>query len=734
MLDGAPWTVDVLEAHQGTVALRNADGDRQRVTVRALMHHRDCRLSSRSRRDLPASDRGRQPKTLKDLTPVQQKVTGFRLAHLLEVETGHRSGDPLRPAAGEPKSQYDPARTPLLSERRRAKVAELAELQRQEPEQARMAGLDRVSLRTLERWAARYRRWGVLGCADDRWLRPCTGHYSITEPVREAIFAVRSECLRRSRVSMATKVRMIHQYVRERFGEEVAVPSAETLRVVWLEWFGPGGARARYARSAASVHENSGGGHVVIHRPGQVVALDTTPLPVLVRETVFSEPVEAHLTLALCAYTHSVVAFRLSLVSEKSVDVAMVLRDVMTPLPMRAAWGEEMAWPYPGVPRTLVADLAGYKVAGLPFFPVETVTTDHGSVYKNHHLVEVQRVLGCNILPSRTLRPTDKQAVERAFGAIQSLLFELLPGYRGVDVADRGADVEGDTVLTLPEMEHAIATWVVGVWQNRILGEHGPSWEPGGEHSPNSLFAAAMAQGGFSLEIPRPELYYELLPVHYVKVHPKRGVKIRGLWYTGPELRETVSTRGGRHPRTWVVRSDPRDARTVFYQDPDSHEWHELRWRGLPEQGEVPSFNDARVTELLREAKALGIRPRSDAELLPLLLRLIGTHVPVDRWTTQLSRSQRKGLAREEAQRSAALADRPAESAPVPGPGWAERERRAANAVDGERRLRREQIVPNRPAAPARLGERLRRSSLLAPLPDEDDGADDAARALGEVR
>jgi hypothetical protein len=32
-----------------------------------------------------------------------------------------------------------------------------------------------------------------------------------------------------------------------------------------------------------------------------------------------------------------------------------------------------------------------------------------------------------------------------------------------------------------------------------------------------------MAQGGFSLEIPRPELYYELLPAHHVKIHRARG-------------------------------------------------------------------------------------------------------------------------------------------------------------------------------------------------------------------
>lgn len=178
----------------------------------------------------------------------------------------------------------------------------------------------------------------------------------------------------------------------------------------------------------------------------------------MVRECVFGDPVKVHLTLAMDVYTHSLCAFRLTLVSDTSVDVAMLLRDVMLPLPMPADWGEDMEWPYPGLPAAVVAEFAGYEVAGLPFFAPETVTTDHGSVYRNHHLVDVQRVLGCNILPSRVLRPTDKQVVERAFGSIRSLLFEHLLGYTGVDVADRGADPEGDATWTIEQMEHVIAT------------------------------------------------------------------------------------------------------------------------------------------------------------------------------------------------------------------------------------------------------------------------------------
>jgi hypothetical protein len=721
VLDGAEWIVEQLEPHYGTVVLARRDGQRMRVSVRFLISHPDCRLSSRSA--AAAADRGRQPKTVQDLSPRQREVACLRMAHLLEAETGFRSGDPSRPAPGEPKPEYDPATT-TLTQRRHAKVAELRAL---DAGQARLLGLDRVSYRTMIRWDVARRRSGVMGCADDRWLRPGGGHPSVTREVREAIFAVRQETVHRSRISMRAREVLIRQFVREKYGTEVVIPCSETLRLVWREWFGPGGARQRYARSAAPP---GSGQHVIVTRPGQVVALDTTILPVKVRESVFGEPVSVHLTLALDACTHSLVAFRLTMVSDSSVDVAMLLRDMMMPLPLREDWGEELEWPYPGIPAAVVAQFAGYKVAGLPFFAPETITTDHGSVYKNHHLVEVQRVIGANILPARVLRPTDKQACERAFGGIRSLLFEHLPGYTGVDVADRGADPEADAVLTIDEMEHLIATWIVAVWQNRRLGEYAPCWDPGGDHSPNTLFAAAMGQGGFAMQIPQPELFYQLLPAQFVKIHGQRGVKVRGLWYDGPALdpyRGQPSRRGGRHPGRWVVHRDPRDARMVFFQDPATHAWHPLRWSGLPPEGEVPSFSDARVRDLLQAARQAGLTPRSDTELLPLLLWLLGAHIPVDSWPTRMTKTQRTEHARENTQAQAAAADRPPGPAGTGQPAggtnvvtvqWPQRGRQTEDAVDAERRRRREAVVPVRPEPAPLLRDALRGRSRLR-IPDD---------------
>ncbi len=300
---------------------------------------------------------GRQRPRGGDLEGHDLERARIRMAHLLEAETGYRSGSRYWARPGEPKPEYDPERTTLAG-RRRAKVAELEKLDRQE---ARQLGLERISERTLERMAARHAEHGLMGLADGRWTPPLRGHRAVTDEVAEAIRAVHAECDHRSALSMKTKERMICQYVREKFGPGVKVPHYTTLAKVWKEWFGLEGARQRYLRSAAAVE--TGKAAVVVTRPGQVVALDTTPLPVKVLDDVFGAPISVHLTLAMDAFSHSLVAFRLTPAAESSVEVVMLLRDVLLPLPMRPDWGDEMEWPYPGVPAALVG-LAGWVRAG----------------------------------------------------------------------------------------------------------------------------------------------------------------------------------------------------------------------------------------------------------------------------------------------------------------------------------------------------------------------------------
>ncbi|MEH0553099.1 transposase [Streptomyces sp. B21-101] len=741
-LNGVEWTVDDVHGQLGRLVLVDDDGRAETRSFRWLINHADLRL-------LPAVESGRpppvarQPRTLADLTKDQLERARLRAAHVLEAETGFREGHPARALPGEPRPAYDPDRT-TLTQRRYVKAAEMEAMPR--PEAVR-CGLQHLSYRTLVRLSGLVGDSLLLACADGRWTRRRSGHRTITKEVREAIFAVKAECGPRARLSQGAKHRLMHQYMRERFPTFPAekIPSRWTLSAVWKEWFGPGGARPRYGRTAEAAAEAGVSGRMVVHRPGQVLVLDSTPMPVKLRETVFGDAITATLTLALDLYTHGLPAFRLTLQSDTSVDIAMLLRDVMLPLPMRDGWGEDMEWPYAGVPAEVIAEFTGHRVAALPFFAPETVTTDHGGPYKNHDLVEAETEIGCRILPARVLRQTDKYAVERQFHTIQTMLFEHLLGFTGGDVADRGADPERDASLTLAQAEHIIATWIVQIWQNRKLGEYAPSWAPGEDHSPNTLFAAAMEQGGFDLDFPEPSFYYKVLRKHHVKIHPRRGVKILGLWYHHSVFDEPrfqqPSARGGKHAGKWVVRSDRRDRRQVFFQDPADHEnWYILRWRGLPPEGEIPAFSDKTADTLLTHVRANNIRIHSESELLEHLLGILGSVTPVDQWPSQAKKKagkkERVARAREITRAQAAAADRPAsptaadEQVPAEMPGaWAEHARTIDHAVDTNRRRRREEaLAGTRPVAPPTLHEALRRRPMFL-LPRRDDSdADTTAR------
>lgn len=88
VLDGAEWTVDLVEPQYGMVTLTRG-GERMRVSMRSLLHHPAREAPARP---ALAADRGRQPQVAGDLTAFQRELAGLRMAHLLEVETGYRSG------------------------------------------------------------------------------------------------------------------------------------------------------------------------------------------------------------------------------------------------------------------------------------------------------------------------------------------------------------------------------------------------------------------------------------------------------------------------------------------------------------------------------------------------------------------------------------------------------------------------------------------------------------------
>ncbi|WP_238783079.1 hypothetical protein [Streptomyces monomycini] len=162
ILNGTAWTVQTFQPQVGKVVLVRPECEPWHTTVRQLMHHPQIRQSTRTRKDLPAASRGRQPKGMLDLPPEKRTLAILRVAHLHEVETGFRSGNPLHALPMEPKPKYDPGVT-TLTERRQAKVRKLRKATVADPDLAAEQWLDRVSYRTLVRWDLARRRFGPGG-------------------------------------------------------------------------------------------------------------------------------------------------------------------------------------------------------------------------------------------------------------------------------------------------------------------------------------------------------------------------------------------------------------------------------------------------------------------------------------------------------------------------------------------------------------------------------------------
>ena len=178
----------------------------------------------------------------------------------------HRLPQRQKPAsaAGRAEARVRPRRH-SLTQRRHAKAAELAAL---DPEQARLLGLDHVGYRTLIRWENGRRRAGLVGCADDRWLRESGGHPSVTGQIREAMLMVREQTRHRSRVTDENQARPWPASTCARRSAPRRPGSPPTGRSAGSggSGCGPGGARPRNDGSDGPAGE--GHGHVVVHQFG----------------------------------------------------------------------------------------------------------------------------------------------------------------------------------------------------------------------------------------------------------------------------------------------------------------------------------------------------------------------------------------------------------------------------------------------------------------------------------
>lgn len=497
---------------------------------------------------------------LASLTDAEMTAVCERAAHLREVLTGYRSGSAEQALPGEPRAAYRPG-TPLMA-RYRAKAAELG-----------------VGVTSLRRWASAFERDGEAGLIDARHLRASEPLHGIDPRWLDVLRAVLDEHVGASRPTHELLLDRVDARAVEQHGLDVIPKRWKAKQAVRELTRGTNALRGstKSKRSIAN-RPDAPFGRLVATRPGEYLLVDTTTLDVFAMDPVTLRWVGVELTIAVDLFSRCVVALRLSPVSTKAVDASLVLFEAVSP-DSKARTGGGLL-PYAGVPTAVLVAGDGRPAVGLPAVAPETLVVDHGKIYVSAHLRSVCARLGISIQPARPFQPTDKAVVERIFRTIGEDLLAALPGYKGPDVYGRGEHPELEAYYFLDELALIIREWIAERYHRRP--HHGlvvPK-VPGLDLCPNDAFELGIARAGRMLVPARADLVYDFLPVAWRTIQPY-GVELHGLRYDGPGLnayRNRASDLTGPHAGKWPVRFDPDDIRRVFFQDPDSNQWHVLLW------------------------------------------------------------------------------------------------------------------------------------------------------------
>jgi putative transposase len=365
----------------------------------------------------------------------------------------------------------------------------------------RVAAQSGIPHRTLQRWLARYRAGGLAGLG--RAPRADQGRSGFPEPLR---LLAEGLALRTPAPSAAQVHRQVTK-VAEREGWPV--PSYSWVYAVIcgidpaLRTLAVEGTR-RYAEVFELVYRRQAG------RPNEIWQADHTQLDLWVL-TPAGTPARPWLTVIEDDHSRAIAGYAVNLGAPSALQTALALR--------QAIWRK--AEP-------------GWHVCGIP----AVFYTDHGSDFTSRHMEQAAAGLGMRLVFSLPGQPRGRGKVERYMDTINQMCLAALPGYAPRGTTDRA----GQARLSPAELDTAVGTFIINVYNHRVHGETG--------QPPQARWEA----GGFLPRLPESLEQLDLLLLTVAKprkIHPD-GIRFQGLRYLDSVLAAYVG-------ESVIIRYDPCD-------------------------------------------------------------------------------------------------------------------------------------------------------------------------------
>jgi len=372
-----------------------------------------------------------------------------------------------------------------------------------------LAQTQRVTLRTLQRWLARYRQAGLSGLARQR--RADRDRPRIDPELQRLIEGL---ALQKTRPSAAA----IHRQIVELTAQHGwAVPSYDCVHDV-VHRLDP--AMVTLAHEGRKAYQQA---YDLLYRreasrPNDIWQADHSPLNLWLLDAD-GQPARPWLTVIEDDYSRGIAGYFITFSPPNAFNTALTLR--------QAIWRKtDSRWRLCGIP-------------GIFY-------TDHGSDFTSNHIEQVCADLKMQLIFSSVGMPRGRGKVERFFQTVEQLLLHRLPGY-----APEGGKSVTPPALTLADFEAYFLAF--------LLDEYHPRRQRDLPEAPQARWET----DGFLPRMPESLAQLDLLLLTVAKarrVH-RDGIHFQGLRYIDPTLAAYVG-------EAVVIRYDPRDMAEIrIYHD-----------------------------------------------------------------------------------------------------------------------------------------------------------------------
>lgn len=318
---GTSWQVTHLDGME--VRLANITGETETLPFYRFVQLPSIRrLTERHQAELQTAFKEHLDAVFDSIPAALKDAALERLDHLHEAVTGFRSGSPGRAEPGEPRAEYDPART---TEETRFE-AKAKELERQNV---------KVAARTLRHQRDEYQRRGLVALIDSRKLRKSLPLGRHPTEVIQAAKAVISEATNASTVNKKKHVGDIQRKLKAdmKAGKvqlHKGIPSfsgiVRLLNKLSVNQYTYDSAKLR--RSIAGRPQRAY--HMLVPtRVGEYVIIDASPWDVWGFDSITGKKVRHRLVVAIEVFSRCILSARFFEDDPKGIDVTFMLYEVL---------------------------------------------------------------------------------------------------------------------------------------------------------------------------------------------------------------------------------------------------------------------------------------------------------------------------------------------------------------------------------------------------------------------